>query len=73
MRLGADDFLLDHLGGGFELLYFTEAAAVPQPLQDVAALARKGASPWEGWLQHAATAVLSSAISWAMAAWLWLR
>lgn len=46
---------------------------VTQPLQDVAALARKGASPWEGWLQHAATAVLSSAISWAMAAWLWLR
>ena len=46
---------------------------VTQPLQDVAALARKGASPWEGWLLHAATAVLSSAISWGMAAWLWLR
>jgi hypothetical protein len=46
---------------------------VTSPLQDVAALARKGARPWEGWLLHAATAVLSSAISWAMAAWLWLR
>ena len=46
---------------------------VTLPLQDVAALARKGARPWEGWLLHAATAVLSSAISWAMAAWLWLR
>lgn len=46
---------------------------VTLPLQDVAALARKGAHPWEGWLLHAATAVLSSAISWAMAAWMWLR
>jgi hypothetical protein len=46
---------------------------VTLPLQDVATLARKGARPWEGWLLHAATAVLSSAISWAMAAWLWLR
>ncbi|MDP2166151.1 MAG: hypothetical protein Q8K21_18365 [Hydrogenophaga sp.] len=43
------------------------------PLQEVAALARKGARPWEGWLLHVATAVLASAISWAMAAWLWLR
>ncbi|MCY1381063.1 hypothetical protein D9M69_689350 [compost metagenome] len=46
---------------------------VTLPLQDVATLARKGARPWEWWLLHAATAVLSSAISWAMAAWLWLR
>ena len=46
---------------------------VTLPLQDVAALARKVARPWEGWLLHAATAVLASAISWAMAAWLWLR
>ena len=46
---------------------------VTLPLQDVADLARKGARPWEGWLLHVATAVLASAISWAMAAWLWLR
>lgn len=46
---------------------------VTLPLQDVAALARKGARPWKGWLLHAATAVLASAISWWMAAWLWLR
>lgn len=32
VRLGADDFLLDHLGGGFDLLYFTEADAIPGPL-----------------------------------------
>ena len=46
---------------------------VTLPLQDVADLARKGARPWEGWLLHAATAVLASDVSWAMAAWLWLR
>lgn len=33
--LGPNDYLLDHLGGGFELIYFTEAAAVPVPLQEV--------------------------------------
>jgi hypothetical protein len=43
------------------------------PLQEVAALAREGAQAWEWWLLHAATAVLASAISWSMAAWLWLR
>ncbi|MBT9552964.1 MAG: hypothetical protein IV088_19100 [Hydrogenophaga sp.] len=46
---------------------------VTLPLQEFADLARKDARPWEGWLLHAATAVLASAISWAMAAWLWLR
>ncbi|KJA10085.1 hypothetical protein RP29_13065 [Acidovorax temperans] len=46
---------------------------VTLPLQEVATMARKGARPWERWLLHTATAVLSSAISWAMAAWLWLR
>lgn len=35
VRLGADDFLLDHLGGGFDLLYFTEADAIPGPLRAV--------------------------------------
>jgi hypothetical protein len=46
---------------------------VTLPLQDMATLAHRAAHPWDGWLLHAATAVLSSAISWAMAAWLWLR
>jgi 3-(3-hydroxy-phenyl)propionate hydroxylase len=32
IRLSADDFLLDHLGGGFDLLYFAEGAAIPAPL-----------------------------------------
>ena len=33
--LGPDDYLLDHLGGGFNLLYFSEAEALPEPLQMV--------------------------------------
>jgi 3-(3-hydroxy-phenyl)propionate hydroxylase len=32
VRLGANDFLLDHLGGGFDLLYFTEGTALPESL-----------------------------------------
>ena len=35
VRLGDGDYLLDHLGGGFDLLYFTQAAAVPASLQSV--------------------------------------
>ena len=46
---------------------------VTLPLHQLAELARRGARPWEWWLAHAATAVVASAISWAMAAWLWLR
>ena len=45
VRLGADDFLLDHLGGGFELLYFTEADAIPASLQAVVAELREGGVP----------------------------
>ena len=41
IRLSADDFLLDHLGGGFELIYFTEAAAIPEPLQAIVAATRE--------------------------------
>lgn len=32
IRLAPDNFLLDHLGGGFDLLYFTSAAEIPAPL-----------------------------------------
>ena len=32
IRLAADDYLLDHLGGGFDLLYFTARDAIPAPL-----------------------------------------
>lgn len=43
IRLGADDYLLDHLDGGFDLLYFTEGSAVPAPiLQVVAAVRARG-------------------------------
>ncbi len=45
VRLGADDFLLDHVGGGFDLLYFTEADALPAPLQAVVAEVRARGVP----------------------------
>lgn len=35
IRLGPDDYLLDRLGGGFDLLYFTDAEALPAELQVV--------------------------------------
>lgn len=45
IRLSADNFLLDHLGGGFDLLYFTDAASVPEPLQKVVANIRAKGIP----------------------------
>lgn len=48
VRLGADDFLLDHLGGGrggFDLLYFTAAEQLPQPLQQLLAASRARGVP----------------------------
>ncbi len=45
VRLGADDFLLDHLGGGFELLVFTEAEAIAPPLLAVVAATRQRGVP----------------------------
>jgi 3-(3-hydroxy-phenyl)propionate hydroxylase len=53
VRLAADDFLLDHLGGslggtsgaGFDLLYFTDADHLPDPLQQVLATARARGLP----------------------------
>ena len=41
VRLGANDFLLDHLGGGFDLLYFTEAEEMPEALLKVIADVRQ--------------------------------
>lgn len=40
------------------------------PLQH---LADRGARPFERWLTHAATAVVASALTWVIAAWLWAR
>jgi 3-(3-hydroxy-phenyl)propionate hydroxylase len=37
VRLGADDYLLDRLGGGFDLLYFTRASAIPDGVATVVA------------------------------------
>ncbi len=46
---------------------------VAMPVQHMAELARRGARPWERWLTHVATAVVASALTWALAAWLWVR
>jgi len=37
VRFAPDSYLLDHLGGGFDLLYFTNGKAIPAELQAVAA------------------------------------
>ena len=36
VKLGANDHLLDHLGGGFDLLYFTAQGAIPEAVVAVA-------------------------------------
>lgn len=46
---------------------------VAMPLQHLAELAHRGAHPWRHWLTHAATAVLASGLTWAMAGWFWVR
>ena len=40
IRLAPDDHLLDHLGGGFDLLYFTAGPAIPEALLQVVAHSR---------------------------------
>ena len=43
--LGKEDFLLDHLGGGFDLLYFTRLAKIPEAIQSVVTDQRKKGIP----------------------------
>jgi len=45
VRLGPDTFLLDHLGGGFDLLYFTTQEAIPLALQETLARWREKGFP----------------------------
>ncbi|WP_159913497.1 FAD-dependent monooxygenase [Pantoea sp. 18069] len=40
VRLGEGNYLLDHVGGHFDLLYFTDGAAIPLELQATAQAAR---------------------------------
>lgn len=44
---------------------------VTTPLQRLEDLARRGANPWVPWLTHLATGAVASALTWALAAWLW--
>ncbi|CAB5672654.1 3-(3-hydroxy-phenyl)propionate/3-hydroxycinnamic acid hydroxylase [Delftia tsuruhatensis] len=41
VRLGSDDYLLDYLGGGFDLLYFTDGSPVAPSLSEVARAVRE--------------------------------
>jgi hypothetical protein len=43
------------------------------PLQHLTDLAHRGGRPWDRWLTHAATALVASALTLALAAWLWAR
>ena len=45
VRLSEDNYLLDHLGGGFDLLYFTHDTALPESLQATIAQARQRGVP----------------------------
>lgn len=45
VRLAADDYLLDHLGGGFDLLYFTAGPAIPESIRVAVAAARRRGVP----------------------------
>jgi 3-(3-hydroxy-phenyl)propionate hydroxylase len=45
VRLAANDFLLDHLGGGFDLLYFTDAQSIPESISKTIAAARSKGIP----------------------------
>ena len=45
VRLGPAQFLLDHLGGAFELLYFTDQTALPAALQACIAAIRSQGLP----------------------------
>src|SRR5690606_24050717 len=45
VRLGPDDFLLDHLGAGFTLLYSTSGDRLPEQLQQELAAQRASGVP----------------------------
>lgn len=45
VRLGPDSFLLDHIGGTFDLLYFSEAQALPADVRAAAAALRDQGVP----------------------------
>ena len=57
IRLAPNDFLLDHLGGGFDLLYFTQAPAMPEALMAVVNRARARGIPLKVLAVGAAQAV----------------
>lgn len=63
VRLGANDFLLDHLGGGFDLLYFTDEAAIPDALGHTIAATRARGIPLHVVAVGSAQAVMGADIT----------
>ena len=57
VRLGPDEHLLDHLGGGFDLLVLTSAPEIPAPLREACAQARRRGVPLRVTAIGAGTAV----------------
>jgi 3-(3-hydroxy-phenyl)propionate hydroxylase len=45
VQLSPDNFLLDHLGGGFDLVYLTDQNAIPQDIQKAVVLAQQQGMP----------------------------
>jgi hypothetical protein len=74
---GAADAQTRAMEEAARMLFRTEVGPalqrVAMPLQHLADLADRGARPWQHWLTHAATAVVASALTWALAAWVWVR
>ena len=68
VRLGPDNFLLDHLGGGFDLLVFTTARALELALQQAVASLRQRGVPLRVLAVGSATAVAGADLTLADAA-----
>ena len=65
IRLAPNDYLLDHLGGGFDLLYFTHERAVPPELMRVVQARRQAGVTVRVVAVGAASAVEGADLTWA--------
>ena len=65
IRLAPSDYLLDHLGGGFDLLYFTHEARMPPALMQVVQARREMGVAVRVVAIGAATAVEGADLTWA--------
>jgi 3-(3-hydroxy-phenyl)propionate hydroxylase len=65
IRLAPNDYLLDHLGGGFDLLYFTHEHAVPPELMRVVQARRQAGVAVRVVAVGATAAVEGADLTWA--------